>query len=618
MSSVEQQAWREAADPTTPPARLRELAASAASDARGGGAAGARAALLPRVASNPNAPADLVLSLSDRFPEEALANPAWGLWLLEEPALLAGAPLAALIALCASPAAPPPLLRAALAARDEEPLLTAIARNRAAPVDVLGACAAHALRGVREAAALNPASPRALVELLVRAGSTPSLADPRPDEGQRGDGVASGEAQRQGALSGEDASALLAAGPYGRLLLGRRRDAAPEALARLAAALGEAEVREAVARNERTPAGSLAALAADGHPYVLAALAANPAAPPDALASLAGSLAPGVRIGLAGNPSTPAPVLAALAASMDEEVRRAASSNPSTDPARTALLRRAGAGDDLADGDAAGPLSAADIEALRAAGAFGRLLLARQVALPDEVLTTLASDREPRVRAAAGRHPALPLAALEVLCDDDDRMVRVAVAGRAVIPPGIALRLLDDARLEVRHALAANPASPDEALFALAARAPTLPAVAMNPRAPASLLATLAAGDAGSRRLVAASPAAPPRLLAALAADGDRDVRKAVAENAATPLTLLAPLARDPDAAVRTAAARRPELPPALLAALAGDDAPAVRFLVAVHPGTPGQALRRLSLDADHRVAQAAELSRWRRQGGPT
>src|SRR5581483_2881387 len=82
---------REAADPHTAPHRLIEIAHDYS-----------RFAMLhvaPLVASNPNAPFDLLCELVGRFPREVLANPVLQLLYIEDPRQFAEMPVKAALML---------------------------------------------------------------------------------------------------------------------------------------------------------------------------------------------------------------------------------------------------------------------------------------------------------------------------------------------------------------------------------------------------------------------------------------------------------------------------------------------------------------------------------------
>jgi hypothetical protein len=76
---------RDAADPATPPARLRRILDIADRNGAGDGLGTPRRALLETLAANPNCPPDVLARLTTLVPERALANPALPLAALEAP-----------------------------------------------------------------------------------------------------------------------------------------------------------------------------------------------------------------------------------------------------------------------------------------------------------------------------------------------------------------------------------------------------------------------------------------------------------------------------------------------------------------------------------------------------
>lgn len=170
----------EAADPTTPPARLLEIMK------------GATLEIQAAVAQNPNAPWEALVPLAGRFPAVVLANPAFHLLPLEDPSRWASLPDWVLRAFIQLPTAPDHLLALAVkrpvhdvySALVRHPRLTPaqfeemsgapspemrqlVAQSRRAPLAVLSRLARDPALPVRLAVAANPnAAPDALWLLL--------------------------------------------------------------------------------------------------------------------------------------------------------------------------------------------------------------------------------------------------------------------------------------------------------------------------------------------------------------------------------------------------------------------------------------------------------------------
>jgi Leucine rich repeat variant len=103
------------------------------------------------------------------------------------------------------------------------------------------------------------------------------------------------------------------------------------------------DVREAVADNPKTPAGTLTALARDSVSAVRMAVAANAKTHETSLAELAGDRINYVRWGVAHNESTPPAILKSLTRDPDKHVSDEAKTNPRT-PKASWLARLLGKG----------------------------------------------------------------------------------------------------------------------------------------------------------------------------------------------------------------------------------------------------------------------------------
>ena len=178
---------------------------------------------------------------------------------------------------------------------------------------------------VREAAAGNPATPREILELLARAGSSWE-AHGFTEPTLRPTGAAGGRAKPESPrlVSAEDLARLAALGPWGRRLAARR----PEAPAELLAVLSQdpdPEVRASVAAHPGAGAPTLLGLAQDVAAGVRWAVVRRPDVPRDALSLLARDPLSAIRAAVAGHPATPPAVRESLARDLDEDVRGAAS-----------------------------------------------------------------------------------------------------------------------------------------------------------------------------------------------------------------------------------------------------------------------------------------------------
>jgi two-component system, chemotaxis family, response regulator Rcp1 len=83
------------------------------------------------------------------------------------------------------------------------------------------------------------------------------------------------------------------------------------------------------------------------------------------------------------------------------------------------------------------------------------------------VLSKLADDSEPRIRARVAEHPETPAEVLLRLAEDENAEVRLAVSENENAPPLVLERLAKDPSEDVRLGLASNPKIPSDILALL-------------------------------------------------------------------------------------------------------------------------------------------------------
>ena len=515
---------REAADPQTAPERLQELAQlpqiapivatnpAATAPLLRALADSTDATTRAAVAAHPNAPLDLLLQLAGEFPAAFCANPVLPLLLLEQPDL---------------------------PARMDPDALRRLLCYAGVPQSILRWIAAHAAPPEAEAARLH----------IMLAGEVGA------------DWPAHARAALWKAAPPSYSDLLLE-------LLGL--GAVPTWLLEVLAAMGDVEVRTAVARSPHTPRALLRPLRHAGASGDLRSYAL-PAEPgdPETLAWLATGGVYARRVA-ARNPMTLAPVLAQLAADVDRSVRQGVARNSAAPPALLARLATD---------------RAADV----------RQLVARHAGAP-HLLDRLARDPSRDVRFTVARNPRTPSTTLERLGSDPERVVRQGVARNPATPPAILARLAEDAHPKVRAAIARRSGytSVQDACMALEIHTLTTAASKRSASrfpAPAPSL---------TKEQRAADPAAPLDDLRALAEDGNPKVRATVARNLRTPPDLLAWLADDESPIVHRGVAEHPDVSPALLERFAADPTWVnykVRLAVAQHPRVTPRALELMAGD---------------------
>ena len=182
----------------------------------------------------------------------------------------------------------------------------------------------------------------------------------------------------------------------------------PDVLDRVAADDPASSVRFSVAYNCATPASTVRFLSADRASDVRVAAGANRRCPEDALVRLANAGHP-FTVSVAANPSTPAATLVVLSASRDVDVRRSAAVNPATPlGAQKALAKD----------------PSREVRFELAASPSPRLV----------VLELLATDSDAAIRRDVAWRSDIPARLLKSLASDKDSSVRVAVAGNGVTP----------------------------------------------------------------------------------------------------------------------------------------------------------------------------------------
>ncbi len=430
-----------AADPSTPSAELRSLAALHVP------------AVLRGLGANPAAPLDLLLRLAVWVPGQVLQNPSLRLHALDRGAsIFVGIDHPAAVELLAHPDRA--WLLPLIPSSPSREIRWAASRAPGAPADLLEALSADTDLGVLRGLACHPELPTGVALWLARHAS----GDVRRRLASYG--AISLEAQRALALDANrdvrlaltnnprlDPAVLLAlAGDDGLLvrLSAARHPALPLPALLRCAADEDDDLREAAACNPSLPVPALVALAGDRLDEVRAEAAFSPRLPPELLACLADDPAEAVRCAVARNPSAPPAALARLALG-DGEPRVFAASNPATPlDALTALAHDPGAP------------ALALLENPHLPGPLARLLIDRLLAR---------QHLEEHERAELFRCPALPSDLVEPL------LRRLGLDGNRALPsatpPDLFARLARGNRDE-RTSVCASRDAPPSLLLRLA------------------------------------------------------------------------------------------------------------------------------------------------------
>lgn len=364
----------------------------------------------------------------------------------------------------------------------------------------------------------------------------------------------------------------------------------PDLLSRLAGD-DAADVRWMVAANRKSPPELLTALASDRDRIVHEALLGNPSTLPDALTTMAADGRRWFLHRLASHPSMHDDIWCLLTESSDSEVR--------------SMVAR----HDKAPADVVERLS-------RDEHRWVRRSVARRRDLSTEMKLRLAEDNHKEVRAAMAQSCGEgDEDIMWTLADDREWSVRELVARNHSVPVGLLEKLALDPHFRVRHEVARNGRTPDDVLLHLARdesaevrRAVGFMRETRDRRGtPADILILLARDDDDAvRRAVAGNPYTPPEVLQSLATDPADEVRVQVGRNRRSDGSLLVLLSKDPLSSVRRAVASNRSVSVELLSHLARDESWEVRRRVAVNRVAPDDLLLTLAADVDESVREAA------------
>ncbi len=344
---------------------------------------------------------------------------------------------------------------------------------------------------VRRDAARNPATPRWILDLLVRAGADPHLRGRRSEPDPT--------------LTPADLHRLVEGGPWARRLVAEH-PAADATVLDVLAGVDSIALRLLVAAHVNTASTSLDRLCADIDADVRALAAEHPATPPGTVRLLVdGGATPDLRtVAARGHPDgTWIEPVAELGAFGRFLAARHASC--------PADLTTAVAGD----------------EDWRVRSAV------LDNTLVSEIPAIAATDTDPVV--------------LERLADDDLPEVRLAVARHPATDPATLGRLAADELPDIRRTAARDPRTDPEAVDALvrAGSTPDLTGLAEpDPNLDPALLTELAAGGHWARLLAVRHPATPPITLARLLCDAEPKLREWAAAHPSAPAEVIALLRR--------------------------------------------------------------------------
>ena len=580
-----------AAEPSTDPELLRELALSTDQQTR------------QSVAGNPNTPVDVLLRLGAEFPSQLLDNPVFPLLLLENLNLVAEIPL---------------------------PTLRSILRHENVPVYILEQVADQADLEVQLALVKNVQTPKGVLNRLTQSRHSQVVESARLHINLAGELTEKYEERAKEVILGIIPSAYKADTPSLAVLTQICpipefmvehwvRDSSykdffcraiadspatfPSVLKHLAYHTdGYTQVR--AVKNPNTPAETLRKLASE-QDLGLGSIAENPSTPSDALESLSTNQDPRVRIRVAQNPNTPLNVVKGLANDTDIHVAQTAA---------TVIAEQQG--EYTAEAVRKNPKTPPDV--LEKLAQKDPRTVGKHPNTPPELLLEFSKSVDERLRESVAENPNAPVRILEQLAQDDSSEVRRHVSGNPNTPISLLFKQL--ARdVWVSHSIAYQMSSER---YTCPEGESILDILAEESTSPLETILQRLAQDGGeaARLFLARRFDLPANFLTQFAESTEVKLCEAVAQNLNTPISSLEKLAQSPEKKVREAVAQNPNtaistleqlskdknyelllhiaektnLSPDILEELAGSKSDQVREKAMLNPSLPKEAVERI------------------------
>lgn len=552
-----------AKNPNTDPELLRKLGFSSDQTTREG------------VAANPNTPSDILLKLGAQFPGQLLDNPIFPLLLLENPNLLADMPVET---------------------------LRSVLKREAVPISFLEWAANDSDRRVLLAVAMNPNTPKEVLEKLVKSQYSLVVESAQLHVNWVGEITENWEKIAVKAIKTtefkkdsdylEELEELAAIGAIPtfiikqlgqnrtqkfRKVLARAGNAPVNLLERLSDNNLGTEIRAYVASNPQTPLSILEKLAKDNNEQVRVGIAQNPNTPASILERLAKETSFDIRQAIAQNPNTPANLVVYL---QQLELARNAAQNPNTPPDELEVL---------ASHDSNWILEPVAVNPSTPISVLQQLLSTN----PEfsQIIQTVASNL------------TTPISTLEQLAklEGIDISFEIAINPNIPMHRKVELAWSKSPSEKVCRAFAYDPSTPASILQLIIDRSYGGRFVALsNPNMPVSILERWARNkDAEIASAIARNPSTPNKIRKQLAKNSDPRVQKAVsigfAGNPFTPADVLESLAQNQDLEVRSTVASNPSTPASVLELLAAQQMDIIYYMLAKNPSTPNNLLEKLA-----------------------
>lgn len=574
------QAQLVAAEPSTDPELLRELALSTDQQTR------------QSVVGNPNTPADVLLRLGAEFPSQLLDNPVFPLLLLENLNLVAEIPLST---------------------------LRSILRQENVPVYILEQVADQADLEVQLALVKNVQTSKGVLNRLTQSRHPQVVESARLHINLAGELTEKYEQRIQEVIQGIIPSAykadtrslavLAQICPIPEFMVEHwvQDSSYKDFFCRVAYSPAtfpsilqhlvyhtDLNTQAGAVSNPNTPAETLRKLASEQDLSLVRIVARNPSTPSDVLESLSTNQDQTVRIRVAQNPNTPLTVLEDLANDTDRHVAHTA----------TRII-----------GEQQGEYTD---EAVR-----------KNPKTPPDVLKKLA-QKDPRTVC---KHPNTPPELLLEFSKSVDRRLRESVAENPNAPVSILEQLAQDDSSDAPRQVSENPNTPISLLFKQLARdvwvshsiayqmsserytcpegESILDILAEESTSPLETILQRLAQDGGetARLFLARRFDLPTNFLTQFAESTEVNVCEAVAQNLNTPVSCLEKLAQSPETKVREAVAQNPNTPISILEQLGKDNKYDVLLHIAQKTNLSPEILEELAGSKSDQVREKAMLN---------
>ncbi len=569
-----------AAEPSTDPELLRELALSTDQQTR------------QSVVGNPNTPSDVLLKLGAEFPSQLLDNPVFPLLLLENLNLVAEIPL---------------------------PTLRSILKQENVPVYILEKVADQADLEVQLGLVKNVQTPKGVLNRLTQSRHPQVVESARLHINLAGELTEKYEERIKEVIKGiiPDAykagtgslAVLTQICPVPEFMvehwvrdssyqnfLSRELAYSPATFPNVLKHLAnhtDGSIWYGIAQNPNTPAETLRKLATEKQAPTF--LARNLNTPSDVLESLSTNQVQTVRLSIAQNPNTPLTLLQKLANDTDREVAQTA--------ARVIAEQQ---GEYTAEAVRKNPKTPPDV--LEKLAQKDPRTVCKHPNTPPELLLEFSKSVDERLRESVAENPNAPVSILKELAQDDWSAVRRQVSRNLNTPISLLFKQL--ARdVWVSHSIAYQMSSEKYGKYPEGESILDILAEESTSSLETILQRLAQEGGEAARLFLALRFDLPANFLTQFAESTEVNVCEAVAQNLNTPVSCLEKLAKSPATKVRQAVAQNPNTPISALEQLSKDENYDVLLHIAQRTNLSSESLELLAGNKSAQVREKAMLN---------